>query len=205
MLAFAISQIAVGMFCYSASHILWGRFDFVSELIWVDISGSYESANVNLGNQLSGNVQTSKSVINIESMTMRVWVSEIDTVIFGKDEVRQLTGMRGLQSTADDLAAALKAFGETRSMVVAPTSNQDLTRAQQVGAMSQIIGGAQADVKSAVLTAALSSIAAPISAATTASTTVNTSIEKSRFCAHCGAAAMHDARFCGKCGQALTA
>ena len=207
MLAFAISQIAVGMFCYSASHILWGRFDFVSELIWVDISGSYESANVNLGNQLSGNVQTSKSVINIESMTMRVWVSEIDTVIFGKDEVRQLTGMRGLQSTADDLAAALKAFGETRSMVVAPTSSQDLARAQQVGAMSQMLGGAHADSKSAVLTAAMSAIAVPAtnSTSTVTFTHSETANEKPRFCGQCGAAAMQDARFCGKCGQSLGA
>lgn len=204
MLAFAISQIAVGMFCYSASHILWGRFDFVSELIWVDISGSYESANVNLGNQLSGNVQTSKSVINIESMTMRVWVSEIDTVIFGKDEVRQLTGMRGLQNTADELAAALKAFGETRSMVVAPTSSQDLARAQQVGAMSNMLGG-HSDAKGAALTAALSAIAAPVSTAPSAS--IETSAmptDKPRFCAHCGFAATHEARFCGKCGQALS-
>ena len=206
ILAFAISQIAVGMFCYSASHILWGRFDFVSELIWVDISGSYESANVNLGNQLSGHMQTSKSVINIESMTMRVWVSEIDTVIFGKDEVRQLTGMRGLQSTADDLAAALKAFGETRSMVVAPTSSQDLARAKQVGAMSQMLGGVQADAKSTVLTAALNAIAAPASSAPPATpVTSATPAEKQRFCAHCGAAATHEARFCGKCGQALSA
>jgi hypothetical protein len=205
LLAFAVSQIAVGMFCYGAAHILWGRFDFVSELIWVDISGSYESANVNLGNQLSGNVQTSKSVINIESMTMRVWVSEIDTVIFGKDEARQLTGMRGLQNTADDLAVALKSFGETRSMVVAPTSGEDLARAQQVGAMSQMLGG-HSDAKSAALIAALEVIAAPVpsvSAAMPASSDM--SIDKPRFCAHCGAAATHEARFCGKCGQLLSA
>jgi hypothetical protein len=37
-------------------------------------------------------------------MTMRVWVSEIDTVIFGKDEYRQLVGMRGVPALANELA-----------------------------------------------------------------------------------------------------
>ena len=203
LLAFAVSQIAVGMFCYGAAHILWGRFDFVSELIWVDISGSYESANVNLGNQFSGNVQTSKSVINIESMTMRVWVSEIDTVIFGKDEARQLTGMRGLQATADEMAAALKSFGETRSMVVAPTSTEDLARAQQVGAMSHLLGGAQANANNPLLTAALGAIAAPAQGASDFSP--ESAENKPRYCAHCGATAAHDASFCGKCGKPLVA
>jgi ribosomal protein S27AE len=133
-------------------------------------------------------------------MTMRVWVSEIDTVIFGKDDVRQLTGMRGLQGTADDLAAELKAFGETRSMVVAPTSGEDLARAQQVGAMSQILGGAHSEAKNALLTAALGAIAAPTSSM---KTTTDIAIETQRFCAQCGAPAAHDARFCGKCGTAL--
>ncbi len=205
-IAFGISQIAVGMFCYGAAHILWGRFDFVSELIWVDINGSYEAANVNLGNQLSGNVQTSKNVINIESMTMRVWVSEIDTVIFGKDAPRQMTGMRGLQTVADDLAGMLKNFGETRSMVVAPTSVQDLERAQQVGAMSQMLAGSHAATSSettaGLLTAALSAMT-PVVPATPASVLAGPGAQ--RYCAQCGAQAAQDAKFCAECGKLLSA
>ncbi|MDO9191958.1 MAG: zinc ribbon domain-containing protein, partial [Undibacterium sp.] len=94
----------------------------------------------------------------------------------------------------------LKSFGETRSMVVAPTSTEDMARAQQVGVMSHLLGGAHADAKNTLLTAALGAIAAPASA-----TTTEPSIEKQRFCAHCGAPAAHDARFCGKCGTALAA
>jgi hypothetical protein len=205
-IAFGISQIAVGMFCYGAAHILWGRFDFVSELIWVDINGSYEAANVNLGNQLSGNVQTSKNVINIESMTMRVWVSEIDTVIFGKDAPRQMTGMRGLQTVADDLAGMLKNFGETRSMVVAPTSVQDLERAQQVGAMSQMLAGSHAGTSSettaGLLTAALSAMT-PGAPAAPANVLAGPGTQ--RYCAQCGAPAAQDAKFCAECGKSLSA
>jgi hypothetical protein len=116
-MAFAVSQFAVGVFCLRAAHVLWGRFDFVSELIWVDINGSYESAQMHIGNQVTSQVQSSKNVINIESMTMRVWVSEIDTVIFGKDEYRQLVGMRGVPALANELAQMLKGFGETRASI----------------------------------------------------------------------------------------
>jgi len=157
--AFSVSQFAVGMFCYRAAHTLWGRFDFISELIWVDITGSFESANVHIGNQISGNVQTTKNVINIESMTMRVWVSEIDTVIFGKDASRQLIGMRGLPDLADELATSLKGFGETRSMIVAPTSTTDFDRAQNIGTMNKLISGSPQKTTDEQKVAALISVA----------------------------------------------
>ncbi|SFL48451.1 zinc ribbon domain-containing protein [Rugamonas rubra] len=186
-LAFSLSQFIIGVFCYRAAHVLWGRFDFVSELIWVDIGGSFESADVRVGNQLSGNVQTSKSVINVESMTMRVWVSEIDTVIFGKDAQRQLIGMRGLPGVADELAASLKQFGEARSMVVAPSSAQDFERAQQIGVMAQLVGGASA---AGLLPAA------PVAAAALAS-----ALGARQFCTGCGTGLEPDASFCGECGK----
>jgi hypothetical protein len=71
-LTFALALIAVGLFAHESAHSLWGRFDFSSSLIWVEMNGSFESASMQIGNQISGNVQTSKSVINIESMTLRV-------------------------------------------------------------------------------------------------------------------------------------
>lgn len=196
-LTLMIGQFTIGMFSYRAAHTLWGRFDFVSELIWVDISGSYESANVHIGNQFASNVQTVKDVINIESMTMRVWVSEIDTVIFGKDAGRQMIGMRGLQSMADDMAAALKAFGETRSMVVAPTSNQDMQRAQNIGTMNQLLANQGEQVQD---------ITNRIAAAVQGQTGVQevlTKTNEAAFCTKCGFAITPEASFCGGCGQAL--
>lgn len=195
-LAFALTQLAVGLYCFRAAHVLWGRFDFVSELIWVDIAGSYESARVNIGNQISGAVQTSKNVVNIENMTMRVWVSEIDTVIFGKDAPRQLIGMRGLQETAEELAASLKKFGEAQTMVVAPTSAQDLDRAAKVGLMQQLAAGSSpADVQH--LAASLqagdnAALASPPASATPA-------------CSACGTPYEAGAKFCGECGKPLAA
>src|SRR5471030_1303181 len=95
---------------------------------------------MSVGNQMSSQVHSSKNVINIESMTMRVWVSEIDTVIFGKDSLRQLVGMRGMPALADELAKTLKGFGETRSSIVAPSSPQDLERARNMAVVGKVMG-----------------------------------------------------------------
>ncbi len=190
----------VGLFCQRAAHVLWGRFDFISELTWVDITGSYESARVNIGNQISGNVQTTKNVINIESMTMRVWVSEIDTVIFGKDAGRQLIGMRGLQKNADELAASLKGFGEARPMIVAPTSTHDRDRAQQVGAMNQLIKGDDASALTSSVQQAAAVLTAASNQAAISDTPATTGFAKRAFCKGCGAAVDADAKFCGECG-----
>lgn len=195
-IAYAFSLFSVGVFCYRAAHILWGRFDFVSELIWVDIGGSFESAKVQIGNQLAGNIQTTKNVINIEAMTLRVWVSEIDTIIFGKDSVRQIVGMRGLPDFASELATTLKEFGEQRSMIVAPTSANDLDRAQKLGAMNHLIGGGSTEKISAAASVIVGSLNAPSEQeidAVPAHKTVTS-------CRACHVAIDADAHFCPECG-----
>lgn len=186
-MAFAVSQFAVGVFCLRAAHVLWGRFDFVSELIWVDINGSYESAQMHIGNQVTSQVQSSKNVINIESMTMRVWVSEIDTVIFGKDEYRQLVGMRGVPALANELAQMLKGFGETRASIVAPSSQQDLERAHNMALIGKVVAG-QAAVDAVELLGGHrpAPVVMPVLP----------------MCRQCGAGMESDARFCTDCGTA---
>jgi hypothetical protein len=187
LMALMLTQFAVGLYCFNAAHALWGRFDFVSELVWVDLAGSFESARVAIGNQLTGAVQTTKSVINIESMTLRVWVSEIDTVIFGANNARQVIGMRSCRKMAEELTAALKSFGETRSMVVAPTSMEDMTRAQRVGAMQQLVAGTNA--------APVEKLAAQAGLLAAAGS----------HCPSCRAPIDQDTKFCGECGTRLAA
>jgi hypothetical protein len=199
-ITFSLSLFSVGVFCYRAAHILWGRFDFVSELLWVDIGGSFESAKVQIGNQLSGNVQTTKNVINIESMTLRVWVSEIDTVIFGKDSVRQIVGMRGLPDFAGELATRLKEFGEQRSMIVAPTSVNDLDRAQKIGAMNKLIGGAPTEQ----LSIAAAAIASNLNTAHDPIMNIDAAKKTQTVCGSCNFAMDADAHFCPECGTRVS-
>ena len=185
-LALALSLLSVGLFAQQSSHELWGRFDFVSQLIWIEIVGSYESAQVNVGNQFSGNVQTAKNVINIEAMTMRVWVSEIESVIFGKDASRQLIRMRGLPAKASEISTVLKQFGESRSMVVAPTSTSDIARAQRIGEVNALLGGASPP--QGLLTQHAEKM-------------ITTTMQST--CRQCKASLAAAAKFCAECGTAV--
>ncbi len=187
MLTGALAFIAIGLFSRGCAHLLWGRFDFSSTLIWGELNGSYESASMQIGNQITGNVQTSKSVINIESMTMKVWVSEIESVIFGKDSGRQVIRMRGLQGKADEVAATLKSFGEAKSMVVAPTAAADLHRAQAIGQIGAAIAAPAGSPVNPLLMA--QTTAQKIALALNPCKSCNSEIEQnSRFCGNCGTA-----------------
>jgi len=39
------------LYCLRSANLLWGRVDFQSVLIWVEILGSFEEARINIGNQ----------------------------------------------------------------------------------------------------------------------------------------------------------
>lgn len=139
-LALALCLGVVGSFSRYNAHQLWSRFDFLSELIWVEIAGSYESANLRVGNQITGQLQSEKKVINVEAMTLRVWVAELESVIFGKDAPRQVIRMRALPERAEQIAQELQTFAEARSMVVAPTSELDMKRLHNMGKAQQFLG-----------------------------------------------------------------
>ena len=155
----------VGNFCFRAGSVLWGRFDFVSRLIWLEMRGNYQAARMDYGNPLTDSVKTEKKVINIESMTLRVWVAEIESVAFGKDTPRSIVAMRGLKAEAEGLHRVLHAFGAQQSMVVAPTSNVDLQRAQALAAMNQS-GGNGASPAAAALAAVTAALSPPTTGAT---------------------------------------
>ncbi len=140
-LTLAASLAVTGRFTRAQAHQLWGRFDFVSQIVWVEMFGSFESAKVKIGNQITGQIQSDKDVINVEAMSLRVWVAEIESVAFGKDAPRQVVRMRALNQRAEQIAEEVKQFGEARSMVVAPTSVLDAQRLQKLGEINQLLGG----------------------------------------------------------------
>lgn len=140
-LTFGVAMMCVGWFCFNAGGVLWGRFDFLSELIWVEMKGNYQAAKLDYGNQFTDRIKTQKQVINIETMTLRVWVAQLQTVTFGKKTARFLVGMQGLPDKARYLAQHLAQFGVNQSMIVAPTAQEDMKRVAALGAINQLGGG----------------------------------------------------------------
>ena len=180
---FAFVAFSVGRYCFSASEQLWGRFDFVSEIIWLELSGQYTTARNQIGNDFSATVRSETSGIHVDAMTMRVWTARVESVVFGKAEKRWITALNGQSENTRGLAAHLSDFARQRSMFVAPTNAEDLSKiaASQHGAtpsqerMTQRLQEAQ-------------------SGTTLAPTTTE------RFCSDCGAPRSIDARFCSGCG-----
>ena len=82
---FGISMWILGKFCFDHGNYLWSRFDFVSDLIWVEAKGNYQLSKMDVGRYLDDSIKTQKEIINIESMTLRIWYAEITTTTVGKD------------------------------------------------------------------------------------------------------------------------
>lgn len=178
LLTLGLAMLALGHYCVRAGHVLWQRFDFSSRIIWIEMQGNYQSARMDIGNTLSDRVKTEKQIINIETMTLRVWSAELDSVIFGKGSTRIITGLRGTPVLARQMVDHLTIFAQEQSIVVAPTAASDLRKTAILSAMNH-------DAPSAP--AALAATLARVEKATVTCTSCSTTVEKNdRFCGHCG-------------------
>ena len=187
--------LLVAGFCVRSSGQLWGRFDFQSVMTWVEMEGTYQTASVGTGNQLTARVQTSNQIVRTEAMTLRVWRARIESVVFGKDGRRQITAMFSTDTEARELGQHLADFGRSRASLVAPSSAEDLNRiaalAQTERALAGAVGTPQLPGEAATLLGAADAPAAPEPA-------------PALFCRHCGARNLPDARFCQGCGEKIS-
>ena len=97
----------VAAFCFQAAARLWGRFNFESVLVWVEMMGNWQTSRIGTGNTFTSRVNTENSVVRTEAMTLRVWRARIESVVFGKDDARQVTAMFSTEQEAQALAAEL--------------------------------------------------------------------------------------------------
>ncbi|WP_266183991.1 zinc ribbon domain-containing protein [Dyella humicola] len=190
-----LAMLTLGHYCLRAGHVLWSRFDFTSRVIWVEMQGNYQSARMDFGNTFSDRVRTEKQIINIETMTLRVWAAELDSVIFGKGTPRKITGLRGTPGFAKQMVAHLTQFANDQSIVVAPTSQRDLQKGAMLGALNQV-GGA---VPSGALPPAMLQT---VRAAATAAISPRMAQTLAINCSNCQSPIEEGDRFCGACGTA---
>ena len=191
----------VAAYCFQASARLWGRFNFESVLTWVEMVGSYQTSRIGTGNNFSSRLNTENDVVRTEAMTLRVWRARIESVVFGKDDARQVTAMFSTEEDAKALAADLMHFARSQSVLVAPFSGEDQARIAALNAGERAMlpageGASAAQVQHHLQTAAaLASAGAAAPAPATAS--------GKRFCSACGTQAASDARFCSNCAAPL--
>ena len=133
----------VAAFCFQASARLWGRFNFESILTWVEMVGSYQTSRIGTGNNFSSRMNTENNVVRTEAMTLRVWRARIESVVFGKDEARQVTAMFSTEQEAKALAAQLMQFARSQSVLVAPFSGEDEKRIAALNAGERAMDAAR--------------------------------------------------------------
>jgi hypothetical protein len=121
-----------------------------------------------------------------------VWRARIESVVFGKDDTRQVTAMFSTEQEAKALAAHLLQFAQNQSVLVAPSSAADQARLAALNSGEQALSGSgAAHLPPGQLVG--QQLAAAIAASQPAAL----------HCSQCGALAAAGARFCSKCGAAL--
>jgi hypothetical protein len=182
--------VVIGAFGIRSANEFWRRFAFTSRIYWVDWNGNYARAATKIGAVLSDRVHSEREVVTVESMTLRVWVADIDSVAFNTDRDRDLIAIRGLPDEAKRLCQWLAAFAENQGSIVAPTSAVDRARLEAINVLNAAVPPpAFAD---------LPTTAMPIIGSGTRDVAVG------RFCTQCGTvAASPDAAYCGSCGARL--
>jgi hypothetical protein len=202
--------LLVAAFCFNGASALWGRFNFESILVWVELAGTYQRSQVGTGNQFSSKINTESEIIRSEAMTLRVWRARIESVVFGKDAPRQVTAMFSTAAETRALAEHLAAFGRSQSVLVAPGSAEDQRRMGALNsgerAMSSGLPSAPTTtqlLRDAQALAASGDTAGPASDATR--DIMGQPLQKpSKFCTACGSPLTANAHFCPACGAAVT-
>lgn len=193
----AIILILVAVFCQRAADELWGRFDFESIVQWVEINGTYQTSKVGTGhNMLTSRLQTESQITRVEAMTLRVWRARVESVAFGKDAARQVTALFSTEAEAQALADHLSAFGQSQSMLVAPTSAEDHARLNALGQAENVLAQASPPAMAGLSMVLPDATPALEAAAVQPPTTP-------RFCHACGGKVLPEARFCSACGTLL--
>ena len=188
---YAAVCLAIAAFCFQSAGAIWGRFNFESALVWVELLGTWQSSRIGTGNQFNSRLQTQNDVVRVEAMTLRVWRARVESVVFGKDGQRQVTAMYATSQEAVRLANELEAFADRQSVFVAPRAAEDQHRIAALQATETLLGG---NAASPVRAEALAG--APEAPRVTAT-------PPARFCTACGTRATADAKFCSACGTAL--
>ena len=218
-----LSLVAVGGYAFRSAHQLWGRFDFESTLTWIEMEGSFIRSKIDLGNRLQDRVFTERDVVNVENMTLRVWVTQLRSVVFGHQSHggatrRIITGMLGQPKEAAYLKDMVSQFAGAQSIVVAPGSTEDARRMAMMGALNQFgaANNGQSALPSGFVADALLEASQPgrvqsggqlddVGSAVQHVDEADRSDQKLRcFCSACGEQNEADAGFCESCGHKLS-
>jgi hypothetical protein len=221
LLTSSLVTVCIGLFCFKNSAILWGRFDFQSDLIWIQAQGSYQVSKIGTGNQFSSQMQTQNELIRVEGMTLNIWRTRVESVVFGQKlggQMRQIISMKPTDAEASDLQRHLQNFVSNQSVLVTPQSTSDSSKLQSLvnaDRMALVSSGLGHATMAALqhktqsyhnddLVPILESEAVVSDVFLNSSRNTNKFIARAKFCHQCGTALLENANFCSSCGQNIS-
>jgi hypothetical protein len=140
LIASAAICFLIALYCLRSSRYLWRRFRFTSRLYWLEMQGNFQTSSVDFGNVVQDRFRSQKTVTNVEDMTLRMWVADIDSVCYGRDRERFIVGLAGNSQESQRLAQHLAGFARSQAVIVSPTSPRDAERASQMNEMNRGLG-----------------------------------------------------------------
>ena len=140
LFAAAVICFLVALYCLRSSRYLWRRFRFTSRLYWLELAGNFQVSKIDFGNVVQDRFRSEKTVTNVEDMTLRMWVADIDSVCYGRDRERFIVGLAGNPKESQRLAQHLANFARNQATIVSPTSPRDAERASQMNEMNRGLG-----------------------------------------------------------------
>lgn len=119
---FIAALLSAAEFCFSSAHELWQRFEFKSELVWVDLDCRYRNTTQTLRDLNPsdfGHVRTGsemqKNVTTLLGGDYRVWVASVQSVSFSIDSYRGALAVHALPANAEAIAVLFEqVFQEQR-------------------------------------------------------------------------------------------
>ena len=144
-------------------------------------------------------MQTSNDMVRVEDMTLNIWCTTVESVVFGQgqgNEQRQILAMRSNDAKSKALDAHLQGFIANQSVLVAPKSGADVAKMHNLSNSEQLMKAATDKVQGAL------GLLQPQASIAAAAAPAPAPAASKAFCTGCGAALAAGARFCSVCGQA---
>lgn len=138
-----IALCAAAVLSFRMGQPLWARMYFRSRLVWVEVAGTHQSTELEVGNSYHGRFRAKSSLTKVEDATLRVWAADIGSVSFGKGQRRFIISLTPAPQYARGLAERLKGFAAEQSTLVAPTSSRDLGKIDALAALERAVDEAR--------------------------------------------------------------
>lgn len=126
------------VFAFRVGHLLWSKMSFLSRLVFLSLDGSFQVAEMRIGNQWRGNVQSRATLTRIENASLRIWMCDIRTIAFGKDGQRFIMSMESVDHDMEKMSDGLINFALNQSSIATPTSDIDLKKTDLLAKMDRM-------------------------------------------------------------------